>query len=145
MDIAKPFELTVPSPFYRVTGKAIVFDQQSRLLVIKNHNGNWELPGGGWEHEESFMDCLKREIYEELGVVATDFSDILFAYRGYNIRRGFMTLRLVSRVKLASFMFKTGDDIQSAEFVSREQFLAMDFTGNEGAVREHAAKIWKAA
>jgi hypothetical protein len=31
------------SPFYRVTAKAIIFNTEGKLLIIKNHDGEWEL------------------------------------------------------------------------------------------------------
>ncbi len=143
MSDAQLDSLTVPSPFYRVTAKAIILDDQARLLVVKNHNGNWELPGGGWEHDESFESALAREIQEELGVMADTISDIYFTYRGINIRRGFMTLRLAAPVTLQNYDFKLGHDILATEFITREQFKELDLQSNEGAVSEHADKIWQ--
>jgi 8-oxo-dGTP diphosphatase len=143
MSDAKLDLLTVPSPFYRVTAKAIILDDHARLLVVKNHNGNWELPGGGWEHDESFEDALIREIQEELGVAADTIGDIYFTYRGINVRRGFMTLRLAAPATLHSYDFKLGDDILAAEFITREQFKQIDLQSNEGAVSEHADMIWQ--
>ncbi|HEX8227057.1 MAG TPA: NUDIX hydrolase [Candidatus Saccharimonadales bacterium] len=134
--------LTVPSPFYRVTAKALIFDPDNRLLVIRNHNGNWELPGGGWEHNEDFETALSREIDEELGVGISSVGPILFTYRGVNVKRGFMTLRLVAPVELADLTFKLGDDIEGAELVTYEAFLEMDFMAAEGDISRYADKIW---
>ena len=49
----------LPSPFYRVAAKAIIFDDQQRMLMVFTDDGNPEVPGGGWEHDESFEDMLK--------------------------------------------------------------------------------------
>ena len=57
----------LPSPFYRVSLKAIVLDHQERLLLGQADNGNWEVPGGGWEHPETLERGLRRELLEELG------------------------------------------------------------------------------
>lgn len=50
----------LPSTYYRVSLKALIFDTQNRLLVLRGENGKWELPGGGWEHGESVEACLRR-------------------------------------------------------------------------------------
>ncbi|MCS1407400.1 MAG: CTP pyrophosphohydrolase [Verrucomicrobia subdivision 3 bacterium] len=51
---------------------ALVFDA-GRLLITqrpadKHLGGLWEFPGGKLEAEESFQDCLHRELQEELGI-----------------------------------------------------------------------------
>lgn len=133
---------TFDSPFYRVTAKALIFDEHDKLLVLTTANGNYELPGGGWEHDESYEQCLAREIQEELGVGVGSISPVLFIYRGRNDNKGFMTLRIVTEVTLKSHEFAYGDDMRSAQFVSREQFVSMDWATNEGDVLEHIDQIW---
>lgn len=57
---------------YRVSAKALIKDDQNRLLLIKEGNDSGlELPGGGIEHGETATQALKRELQEELGVEAT--------------------------------------------------------------------------
>jgi len=58
--------------------KALIFNEANQILVVQNGDGNWEIPGGGWEHGESFRDCLEREIDEELAArVATNSGIVL--------------------------------------------------------------------
>ena len=59
------------APIIRVAA-ALVFDA-GRLLITrrpagKHLGGFWEFPGGKLEAGESFQDCLKRELREELGI-----------------------------------------------------------------------------
>ena len=57
-----------PSTFYRISLKAVIRDDQGRVLVNRERgHGNWSLPGGGWDHGESVVECLKRELNEEVG------------------------------------------------------------------------------
>lgn len=41
-------------------------------IVIGNENSIFQFPGGHLEENESFEDCLKREILEETGIEITD-------------------------------------------------------------------------
>jgi 8-oxo-dGTP diphosphatase len=44
-----------------------------RVVLARNHRGEWELPGGRPDVGEPFVDCVRREILEETGIeVAVD-------------------------------------------------------------------------
>jgi 8-oxo-dGTP pyrophosphatase MutT (NUDIX family) len=45
----------------------VVLIQQRRVLVVKSRKG-WIAPGGKVESGEDDMDCIKRELDEELGI-----------------------------------------------------------------------------
>lgn len=52
---------------YRISVKALIKDDEDRLLLICERDGRWELPGGGLEHGEDPRLALEREIREEIG------------------------------------------------------------------------------
>ncbi|HSH55752.1 MAG TPA: NUDIX hydrolase [Candidatus Limnocylindrales bacterium] len=133
---------SLESPFYRVTAKAIIKDAQDRLLVLVTEKGAYELPGGGWEHEESFEIGLRREIFEELGVEVASIGPVAFLYRGHNQRRGYMTLRIAVPVTLRSQDFVCGDGIASAQYMTRQEFLELDWLKNEGDITKYIDQIW---
>lgn len=58
----------------KVVTAAIVSDQGRYLIARRGPAeklaGMWEFPGGKVEFGETLQECLKREIYEELGVQA---------------------------------------------------------------------------
>ncbi|MBX4190558.1 NUDIX hydrolase [Candidatus Saccharibacteria bacterium] len=135
------FDQLLPSPFYRVAIKAIIQDKSSRLLLVRTFEG-WEMPGGGWEHSESFEECLKREIYEELGVQLISHSDILFTYKGRNIKNYF-ALRLIVRAELSSLdIHPTVNDILETKFVAKEELLGLEMSDDEAPIRDFSDIIW---
>lgn len=55
----------------RITVKAIIYRNDS-VLLVQDHKGKWEMPGGKVDFNESPEDALCRELQEELG-----FTDIV--------------------------------------------------------------------
>lgn len=66
-------ETTSPIP-HKLIGVAVIWDEQRRVLIARRRpegvlGGLWEFPGGKVEPGETVKDCIKREIWEELGIV----------------------------------------------------------------------------
>ncbi len=59
-----------PNTFYRVSLKAIIRNEQSEVLCVKESGSQWSLPGGGIDHGESDRQALTRELYEEALITA---------------------------------------------------------------------------
>lgn len=57
-----------PNTFYRVSIKALIKNSKGEVLVVKEHQDKWELPGGRLDQGETIHDCLKRELKEELNI-----------------------------------------------------------------------------
>lgn len=53
--------------YYRVSVKAKI-EQNGKILLVKENGKDWDLPGGGIEHDESIAEALKRELEEEIGL-----------------------------------------------------------------------------
>jgi len=51
----------------------------AQVILLKNERDEWELPGGKLESGEDILECLAREIYEELSVPAR-IGDLLDAW-----------------------------------------------------------------
>jgi len=65
----------IPNTFYRVSTKALIFDEtQEQFMVILEDNGWWELPGGGLDWGEPPKAALTRELSEETGLTLTTMS-----------------------------------------------------------------------
>jgi 8-oxo-dGTP diphosphatase len=76
----------------RVVVTAAVIERDGRLLVTRRPagvhlEGTWEFPGGKCEPGESHVDCLEREIAEELGCSVTVGDEIFAVGHDYPDRR----------------------------------------------------------
>ena len=110
---------------------ALIF-LQSKLLITQRRVGThlgglWEFPGGKRESNETFEQCLVREIREELGieiVVGELFEEISHAYADKAVHLKFFVCKLiygklqtldcaalkwVEKAELAEFEFPTAD------------------------------------
>jgi len=80
---------------------ALIF-HDGKLLITRRHSdahlgGLWEFPGGKREPDETFEQCLAREIREELGVrisVGKLFESVTHAYPEKTVRLKFFVCRL---------------------------------------------------
>ncbi len=57
-----------PNTFYRVSVKALIRNKDGKVLVLKENQDTWSLPGGGLDHGEDPKSGILRELKEELGI-----------------------------------------------------------------------------
>lgn len=58
----------------KTIGVGVIWNQQNQILIDRRRQGGllggfWEFPGGKIEPGETVEECIKREIWEELGIV----------------------------------------------------------------------------
>ena len=110
---------------------ALIF-RSGKLLITRRHSdthlgGLWEFPGGKREPDETFEQCLVREIREELGVeisVGKLFESVTHAYPEKTVHLKFFVCRLergeprmlgcaafkwISAVELDNYQFPAAD------------------------------------
>jgi 8-oxo-dGTP diphosphatase len=82
---------------------ALIF-RKGKILITQRHanahlGGLWEFPGGKRERNETFEQCLVREISEELGIeisVGGLFEEITHAYPEKIVRLKFFTCKFLN-------------------------------------------------
>jgi 8-oxo-dGTP pyrophosphatase MutT (NUDIX family) len=131
----------LPSTFYRVAVKVIIFDELGRLLVVQAEDGDWEIPGGGWEHDESIERCVQREMAEELQAEVSNISRVEFILQGKS-EKGFRVLRLAVRAVLVSDTLVPSEDIVAYKYVNRHDFLHLNVCPVDRPFQAATDEIW---
>ena len=48
---------------FRVSLKAVIFNEKNEILIVKESGRDWwDIPGGGMDHGESIKEALAREL-----------------------------------------------------------------------------------
>jgi 8-oxo-dGTP diphosphatase len=110
-----------PSTIYRVVAKALITNDEGKVLVVKEKQDFWSLPGGGLEHGETAQDCLKREIKEEIGVDNAEIKEILYSTNVYLDQRDMWMTWIVYRAYINSSDFVLGDGVTDAKYINIEK------------------------
>jgi len=124
---------------YRISVKAVIKDDGGRVLLLREEDGSWELPGGGLEHGEDPKEALTREITEETGYSVDWISDQPTAFWTIRKEVGSPTLKYFAFVTYdakVSGDFNPGagtsyeGEAQEAKYFSREEATALKLHEN---------------
>lgn len=104
---------------YRISIKGVEFDDNGRVLLAREDNGMWELLGGGLDHNEDPIDCLKREVFEETGIKVTYVSPVpkFFITAPKAFQKGYLA-NIVYEIKLENHDFKPSAECQELRYFS---------------------------
>jgi ADP-ribose pyrophosphatase YjhB (NUDIX family) len=110
-----------PNTFYRVSVKAYITNDNNQVLVVKEGQEFWSLPGGGLNHGELQIDCLKREVDEELGVKIAEIREIAYSKTFYLDRMDTWMIWVVYKAKLNTSEFVFGDGVTDAKYIDIQE------------------------
>jgi len=121
---------------YRISAKAAIKDAAGRILLVRQSDGYWELPGGGLEHSENTDQALTREIAEETGLTVEQVRRQPEAF--YTIQKdvgvpGFQWFAFVVYEVSVSGTFRpdpAGEEAQEATYVTKQQAIALKLHAN---------------
>lgn len=108
---------------------AAVIERNGRILIAKRkqgkrHEGNWEFPGGTLEEGETYEQCLKRELQEELAITS-EIGDLICSSE-YNYTPDWTVRLLVYRATVVSGTFSLNDHVE-IRWVKPEDLICYDF------------------
>jgi ADP-ribose pyrophosphatase YjhB (NUDIX family) len=121
---------------YRISVKAAITDEKGRVMLVRDKDGSWELPGGGLEHGEDPRTALVREIAEETGLTVDWMSDKPAAFWTLQKEVGSPTIKWFAFVVYAaevSGAFRsdpTSDESQEARYFSMDEAKALPLHDN---------------
>jgi len=113
---------------------ALIF-HHGKLLIAQRHTGShlgglWEFPGGKREADETFEQCLVREIREELGAeisVGELFEEVTHTYPEKSVHLKFFLCKLVSGeprpLDCAAIRWVTQTELADFEFPAADAHL----------------------
>ncbi len=118
--------IEIPNTFYRVSTKALIYDEtREKFAVVLEDNGWWELLGGGLDWGEDPHKCLQREINEEAGLeVKWISSEPVYCLQGKNMK-DIWSVALVYEVKVKDFNFRPSAECTAMKFISPNEITSI--------------------
>lgn len=116
--------------------RAIVFDEEDRLLMVSQAHENreiWMLPGGGIEDFENSAEAVKREIFEETGLLV-ETKELVWHVEEVSRMRGqrfvnyFLAEIAGGKLELGKDpeLSQSGQVLRDAKFFKREEIKLLD-------------------
>ncbi len=131
--------IEVPNTYYRISVKALIFDDQKRILLTKEENGQWAFPGGGMDWGETAHRALVREIQEEMGLGASWIADCPSYFYSDTIDDGRWFAFVLYETTLEHLEFTPSDECIEIGFFTKDDALNLNLFSD---VRTFFEKIY---
>ena len=92
-----------------------------RAAGLRNHSGQWALPGGSRDPRESAQETALRELHEETGVAA-EMGDVLGSLDDYATRSGFLITPVVVWGGLAGTLVRQSSEVARIHLIPLADF-----------------------
>lgn len=123
---------------FRISLKAVIYNDKGELLVVKEHGLNWGLPGGGMDFGETFETALARELREEVGYEGRFTFDVVdTADPMYLPKIDAWQVYVVCRVIPEHFNFSIGVDTVAIKFIDPSELAQYDDSQARYATHYH--------
>ncbi len=120
--------------FIHPGARIIVENEQGQILMIRRKdNGNWGLPAGGLEENETIQECIIREVKEETGLdilalqvigIGSDPIIETIKYPNQDVVQYF-NIEFYSNQFSGAIAVLDEEEILSAEFVAKEMIQSL--------------------
>ena len=107
---------------------AVVKNEHGEYFIAKrhenSHQGNlWEFPGGKVENNETVIDALKRELFEEIGITLLQTSPLIQIHHNYEDKSVLLDVWYVDKFDGEAF----GKEGQKTCWINQNEFSLYDF------------------
>ena len=119
-------------PYHLVSACGLVHGD-GLVLLIQNPKRGWELPGGTVEQGERITEALKREVYEESGVICEPES-LTGIYQNLAVKEGYGPLEGMKIPPIINFAFdckyiggeaSVSDEAEDVRWVTPDEAVKM--------------------
>lgn len=107
---------------FRISVKALVFNDKNEVLLVREGGKEWDIPGGGIDHGESIENTLRRELEEEVSLTSN------FTYKVISVENPtfveshrFWLVRIIYAVWPDDLELSAGEDGEEIRFVSIDE------------------------
>lgn len=135
--------MEIKSGWYRISAKALIYNEEGKFLLCKEEDGTWDLPWWGLDHWEYVLDCITRELDEEMGIEVISINPtpkvFIAAHKPSSKSRPWIS-NICYEVKVKDFNFIPSDECVEIWFFSPEEVEDINAIIN---VREVAKELLK--
>ena len=119
-------------PYHLISACGLV-RKDGLVLLIRNQRRGWELPGGTVEQGETITEALKREIYEESGILSEP-EHLTGIYQNLVVKDGYGPLEGMKIPPIVSMAFvcrdiggeaSVSDESEDVRWVTSEEAIRM--------------------
>lgn len=111
---------------FKVSIKALFFNDNDKLMMIREDNGLWEVPGGKINKGEEFIEALKRECIEETGLECEVLDEHPYIIYPTLDRDAKPRIMIFFRVKFDNLDFTPSDECEELKFFSKAELLKLN-------------------
>lgn len=105
--------------FYRVSVKALICNDDGDILMVdEGGDGEFGLPGGGWDYGESLHECLVRELHEEIALISDFNEEIIGTYTFHNPQKDAWQLLIICSIDYDQLDYGMGQDADAVEWLA---------------------------
>lgn len=123
--------MDIPNCFYRVIIKGLILDDKNKFLLCKEHDGRWDLPGGGLDFGEDPIACLRREIQEEMGLTVTSIAEApSYVISAEKTHRNFWILNIVYTMTVQHLDIVPTDECTEVSFFNVQEASELQLFAN---------------
>jgi len=107
---------------------AVIKNQHGQIFITKRHKeshqgGLWEFPGGKVENNETVLEALKRELFEETGITLIQASPLIRIHHDYDDKSVLLDVWCIDEYTGTAF----GKEGQNFCWIMQDEFLLYDF------------------